>query len=113
VLKSTSQGLPVLVRIGRSHFVTDAPRSTLTVVTFVVCAAWFVYVIWRALTRGMAWTPDLTSSHIVSIGENPKTFWLGVAWAAAMLVVCGLGAAWVWASDRNIIQMTDRRARRS
>ena len=24
-------------------------------VTFVVCAAWFVYVIWRALTRGMAW----------------------------------------------------------
>jgi hypothetical protein len=100
-----------LVRIGRSHFDTDAPRSTLTVVTFVVCAAWFVYVIYRALTRGQAWTPDLLSSHVVRFSDNPKTFWLGVAWAAAMLVVCGLGAAWVWASDRNLIDMRDRRSR--
>jgi len=101
-----------LLRTSRSHFVTDAPRSTLTVVTFIVCTVWFGYVIWRALTRGMAWTPDLTSSHTVHLRDNPHAFWLGVGWAAAMLVVCGLGAAWVWASDRNLIQMTERRTRR-
>jgi hypothetical protein len=101
-----------VVRIGRSHFDTDAPRSTLTVTTFVICAAWFVYVIWRAITRGQAWTPGLMNDHVAKLSDNPQTFWLGVAWAAAMLVVCALGAAWVWASDRNLIRMTRRRPQR-
>ncbi|HET9160933.1 MAG TPA: hypothetical protein VFN88_09990 [Caulobacteraceae bacterium] len=78
---------------------------------FIVCAAWFVYVIWRAITRGQAWTPDFSSDRVVRLADNPRTFWLGVAWAAAMLVVCALGAAWVWASDRNLIQMSKRRPR--
>lgn len=96
------------MKMGSSRFVTDDSRSTLTLVTCVGSAVWFAFVIYQAVTQKMAWTPDLISRRVVRLQDDPKAFWLGVAWASAMLVICGLGALWVWASDHGVIDMRRR-----
>jgi hypothetical protein len=101
------------MRVGRSRFVTDEPRSTLTVVAFAVATAWFGYTLYQAVTRQVAWAPGRLTSHAVRLHEEPNAFWLAVAWQASMLVLCALGGLWVWASDRDLIQMSPRKPRHS
>jgi hypothetical protein len=99
--------------VGRSRFVTDEPRSTLTVIAFAAAAVWFGYTLYRAITHQTAWAPGHLNNHSVSLHENPNAFWLAVAWQASMLVLCALGGLWVWAADHDLIQMTKRKPRRT
>ena len=101
------------MRVGRSRFVTDESRSTLTVIAFAAAAAWFGYTLYQAITRQSAWAPGHLTDHSVRLHDNPNAFWLAVAWQASMLVLCALGGLWVWAADHDLIQMTPRKPRHS
>jgi hypothetical protein len=100
------------MRVGRSRFVTDEPRSTLTVVAFAAAAVWFGYSLYRAFVHLQAWAPGRMTNHSVRLQDDANGFWLAVAWQASMLVLCALGGLWVWAADRDLIQMTSRKPRR-